>query len=85
MGGSRNIILFMSKKAKQIEEAVIDKFAEKRKELGYSYDKVAQLTGLHRTSLSLIERKKIHPTLLVCLKISEALDLKLEELFKKNR
>jgi DNA-binding XRE family transcriptional regulator len=58
-----------SKKVKQIEEGIIDSLSKKRKELGYSYEKLSELTGLHRTSISLIERKKTHPTLLVCLKL----------------
>ncbi len=66
-------------KAKATEQAVIKAFAERRKELGYSYEKVGELTGLHRTSISLIERGKVQPTLIVCLKLAEALQLKLED------
>jgi DNA-binding XRE family transcriptional regulator len=72
-------------KVKSIEQAVIATFKERRKELGFSYERIGELTGLHRTSISLIERGKIQPTLVVCLKISEALNLKLEDLIKKSR
>ena len=72
-------------KTKAIEQAIVAEFGAKRKALGYSYEKLAELTGLHRTSISLVERGKIHPTLAVCLKIAEALELKLENLIKENR
>lgn len=76
----------MSKdKAKIIEQSVIKAFAERRKKLKYTYEKVAELTGLHRTSVSLIERGKIRPTLIVCLKIAEALGLKLEDVIRKSK
>ena len=70
------------KKANKIEEIVIKELAKRRKALGYSYEKLAELSGLHRTSISLIERNKIHPTFLVCLKIAEALELDLSEIMK---
>lgn len=70
-------------KVKHVEDAVIDELSKRRRELNYTYEKLAELTGLHRTSLSLIERKKTHPTLQVCLKISEALEIKLSDLIKK--
>ncbi len=73
-----------SKKVKHAEEAIIEELSIKRKELGYTYEKLAQLTGLHRTSISLIERGKTHPTLLVCLKIAEALDIKLSDLINNE-
>lgn len=72
------------KKAKAVEQAVIKAFAERRKELGYSYGKLGELTGLHRTSVSLVERGMIQPTLVVCLKIAEAMELKLEDIIKKS-
>ncbi len=73
------------KKIKYLEEAIIEEFARQRKHLGYSYEKMAELTGLHRTSVSLIERNKIRPTLQACLKLAEALELKLEKVIEKSR
>jgi len=73
------------KSVKTVEQAVITAFAKRRKELGYSYEKIGELSGLHRTSISLIERGKIQPTLVACLKIAEALEVKLEDLIRKGR
>jgi len=67
-------------KPNEVESQVILEFSRKRKELGYSYEKMAELTGLHRTTISLVERQKIHPTLLVSLKMADALKLKLSDL-----
>lgn len=69
-------------KAKIVEKAVIATFSKRRQELGYTYEKVGELAGLHRTSISLIERGKVQPTLIVCVKIAEALGLKLDEVIK---
>ena len=57
------------------ERQLIDVIAEARKAQGLSYDKLAQKTGLHRTSISLIERGHTHPTLLVYLKLCKALEI----------
>ena len=59
------------------EKQLITAIAKARKEQGLSYDKLAEATGLHRTSISLIERGKTHPTLLVYLKLCKALGIKI--------
>jgi len=58
-----------------LEKHLIEKLREERLQQGFSYEKLAEITGLHRTTISLIERGKSHPTLLICLKIAKALNL----------
>ena len=76
--------VFMAKsKAYQLEIEVIKLLKEVRISKDISYGELSRLTGLHRTGISLIERGERHPTLLVCLKISEALNISLSDLIKK--
>ena len=54
---------------------------QERKAKKISQDKLAKLTGLDRTFISLIENGKRSPTLSTILKISSALDIAPSELF----
>ena len=61
---------------KELESIVLkitQEFKLKRKELGLSHQKLAEMTGLHRTAIGLIESNKRMPSILTCLKISDAL------------
>jgi len=58
-------------------------FAEERKRQGLSHQTLADLSGLHRSTISLIETGKRIPTILVCLKLAMALGLELDLLIKK--
>jgi len=69
----------------KLELLIIQRLKEKRKSLGLTYEKLADLSELHRTSISLIERGKIKPTLYVCLKIAEAMNLKIENVISEAR
>jgi transcriptional regulator with XRE-family HTH domain len=71
---------------KQSEIAVskiIDRLSDIRKEKGISHEKLAEMTGLNRSTISLIENHKRTPTILTILRISKALDIKLSEILKK--
>lgn len=65
-----------------LTEAVAQ-LAATRKKKGLSYQGLAEISGIHRTSISLMERGKLSPTLLVCLKLARALDVDLADLIKK--
>lgn len=67
-----------------ITEKLIENLIAIRKEQGLSHDAVSKLTGLNRSTISLIESKKRSPTLKNCIKISNALGYKLSELLKKS-
>ena len=49
-----------------------------------SQEKLAEISGLHRTYISSLERGKRNPTLLTLLAISKALDVSLAELLSFN-
>lgn len=54
-----------------------------RKQKAISHEKLAEMTGLNRSTISLIENHKRIPTILTCIKISKALETKLSELLRK--
>lgn len=53
-----------------------------RKDKGLSLENVASAAGLHRTTVSLIERGEREPTVNTAAKIARALDLTLIELIQ---
>ncbi len=68
-----------------IVDGVVARFAELRAARNLSYEELSRRTGLHRTAISLIERNERSPTLLSCIKIASALDIKLEDLIIQAR
>ncbi len=68
---------------KKIISAVVSQLLAIRKEKGLSHEKVAQLSNLHRSTISLTEAQKMQPTMLTLLKISNALDCNLATLLAK--
>lgn len=62
---------------------VVKTLAEARKAQGISHETLAQKAGITRPAISHIEAGKRKPSLLICLKIAKALDLKLWEVIKK--
>lgn len=70
------------KQAEQNVDAIIARLKEIRLEQNLSHEKLAEKTGLHRSTISLIESRKRQPTLLSCIKIADALDVKLDEIIK---
>lgn len=71
-----------NKNAEKIVSKLIAELAKIRKEKGLSHDKIAALTGLHRSAISLIESEKRIPTILTCVKIADALEVSLGDLLK---
>lgn len=73
-------------KNKQAEATVLkllDEFERIRKEKKLSHEKLAELSGLNRSTISLLESKKRIPTILTCLKISDALGVAFYDVLKK--
>lgn len=56
---------------------------EVRKERGYSQEELADIAGLHRTYIGMIERAEKNITLENIKKICDALDYSLNDLFKR--
>lgn len=69
-------------KAEKIVSALMSEFKRIRKEKKLSNEKLANMSGLHRTTIGLLENEKRVPTILTCLKISLALDKSLSDLIK---
>ena len=59
---------------------LIEKFKAERLKQGLSHEKLAALAHIHRTSVGHIEAHQMSPTLLMCLKISDALNLNLKDI-----
>ena len=56
---------------------------ERRKALGISHETLGKMTGLHRSTVSLIESKKRIPTILTLFMICKALDISLGDIIKE--
>lgn len=69
--------------AENTTKNLIELLAVARKKQGLSHQKLADMAGVHRSTISLIETGKRIPTILVCLKIAMALDVRLDALLKK--
>jgi transcriptional regulator with XRE-family HTH domain len=64
------------------KEAIFGKILqEERKTKNFSQEKLAKLTGLDRTFISLIENGKRNPTFTTILKICSALEIEPSQLF----
>ncbi len=61
-------------KAQALERELIEQLKAKRLELGISHEKLAQMTGLSRAAISMVESGDRHPTLLTCLRMALALN-----------
>ena len=55
-----------------------------RKKLGISQEKLAELAGVHRTYIGMIERAEKNITLCNIEKIAKALNIKITDLFAPN-
>ena len=53
-----------------------------RKKVGFSQEKLAEKTGLHRTYISFLERGLRNPTLTTIYKLSVELDINITDLFE---
>jgi DNA-binding XRE family transcriptional regulator len=69
--------------ADSVLKKVVQTFAAERKAQGISHETLAQKAGVTRAAISHIESEKRRPSLLICLKISKALNLKFWEVIKK--
>ena len=64
----------------KLQNAVVDVLIERRKKLGLSHEKLATLAGVTRPAISFVESGKRNPTLLMCLKLAQALNCPLSEI-----
>ena len=76
------MLLMRSKLPEKMVDSVIEALIEKRQSLGLSHEKLGELSGLHRSTISLIESRKRQPTLITCIKMAIALKCDLSELIR---
>jgi len=67
---------------KKIQESIGQKIRELRVKKGFSQEKFAELVGVHRTYIGMIERGEKTITIVTAKKVSNALEISLSELFK---
>jgi transcriptional regulator with XRE-family HTH domain len=70
------------KQADQILACVMARLQDERESQGLSLRKLGAMTGLHRTSIGLIESGKRSPSLVICLRLADALGLDLADVLK---
>lgn len=59
-----------------------DRIRSERRRLGLSQEQLAELAGLHRTYIGMIERAEKNITLLNIEKLAKALNLRIRDLFE---
>jgi transcriptional regulator with XRE-family HTH domain len=67
----------------KIEEAFGEIVRQRRRHLGISQEKLAELSALHRTYISQIERGLKSPSLKAMVSISKALNVKLSVMLRE--
>lgn len=68
--------------SKEILEKISKNLKRERKKANLSQEKLANLSGLDRTYISMIERQLKNPSIITLKKISSALDIDLNDLIK---
>ena len=71
----------MSRKPKSEEDLVANRVEEIRTENNISRQELAEQVGVHYQTIGYIERGEYSPSLVLALKIAEALDSSIEDLF----
>lgn len=72
----------MNKNENGIYRSIGVKIAEKRKEKNISQEKLASMSGIDRSHIGFIEQGRRRPTVSTINKITQALGIKLEDIFK---
>lgn len=72
----------MNSNADKILLNFIEIIREERLKQGISHEKLTALAGIHRTALSHIENNRRKPSLLICIKLANALGYQLSDLIK---
>ena len=72
-----------NKHAEKVAAGLVKLLKDKRLAKGLSHQTLADAAGVDRSTISRVESGKRMPTILVCLKITDALGESLPELLKK--
>ncbi len=70
----------MQEKNEKIVYDLIERLKAERLQQGLSHEKLAELAHIHRTSVGHIEAHQMSPTVMMCLKIADALHINLKDI-----
>jgi putative transcriptional regulator len=70
------------KEADIILSCVVEKLQEERERQDISLKKLGAMSGIHRTTIGLIESGQRSPSLVICLRLADALGLDLADVLK---
>jgi transcriptional regulator with XRE-family HTH domain len=70
------------REAERILSKVMDRLKKERTRQGLSLQRLGALSGVDRTMIGKIEKGERSPTLIVCLRVADALDLNLHDVLK---
>jgi putative transcriptional regulator len=73
------------KEADRILSCVMEKLQDERERQGISLKKLSATSGIHRTTIGLIESGQRSPSLVVCLRLADALGVDLADVLKSVR
>ena len=73
------------KASEKLAAEIISELMKVRKDKGVAHEKLAEMTGLSRATISFVENHKRNPTLITCLKIAKALDVDFDKIIKKSQ
>ena len=68
--------------ADEILTCVMDRLQRERERQGVSLQKLGAISGVSRTAIGMIEKGQRSPTLIICLRIADALGLNLGNVLK---
>ena len=68
------------KSSETVLEKVVDELTKARKSQGISHETLSKKTGISRSGISFVERHMRVPTILTCLRIAKALNVRLADI-----
>ena len=63
--------------------ALVERLKALREQRGFSYDRMAELSGLAASTVRMMEKGRNMPTILTCLKVCDALGVRLSDLLRE--
>jgi XRE family aerobic/anaerobic benzoate catabolism transcriptional regulator len=68
--------------AEKLLAAVVDRLRRERERRGLSKKKIAAMSGISRTAIVMIESGQRSPSLMICLRLADALGLRLDNVLR---
>jgi putative transcriptional regulator len=70
------------REAERILSCVMDRMQEERERQGLSLQRLGAMSGVSRTAIGLMEKGERNPSLMICLRVADALGLDLADVLK---